>query len=358
MTEHRHTKEELSIMQARPLQQKIKTTQTRLLEWFIKWDGKIYISFSGGKDSTVLADLAARIYSVNKSLFPQADNTLVLVFIDTGLEYPEIRKFVPEYANYLANKYEIQVELKILKPKMTFKTVIETYGYPVIGKEVAQTLYSARKGQKTALLKVNGLDKNGNPSKFRKRYLKYKYLMEAPFEISHHCCNVMKKHPAEQYEQETGRRPVIATMTEESQLRQERWLQNGCNAFDIARPKSTPMSFWLEQDVLQYIKMTGIPFASVYGEITDKDPQISLFEDEFPLKELITTGCERTGCMFCMFGIMSDKEPNRFQRMKQTHPKQYKYCIEGGHYENGLLRPDKNGLGLGKILDFIDKPYE
>ena len=34
---------------------------------------------------------------------------------------------------------------------------------------------------------------------------------------------------------------------------------------------------------------------------------------------------------------MSDKEPNRFQRMKQTHPQQYRYCIGGGHFENGIL---------------------
>ena len=54
---------------------------------------------------------------------------------------------------------------------------------------------------------------------------------------------------------------------------------------------------------------------------------------------------------------MNDKEPNRFQRMKQTHPAQYKYCIYGGHFENGELKPDKTGLGLGKILDYIGKPY-
>lgn len=54
---------------------------------------------------------------------------------------------------------------------------------------------------------------------------------------------------------------------------------------------------------------------------------------------------------------MSDKEPNRFQRMKQTHPQQYRYCIGGGHFENGILKPDKTGLGIGTILDYIGKPY-
>lgn len=94
----------------------------------------------------------------------------------------------------------------------------------------------------------------------------------------------------------------------------------------------------------------------VYGEIIEADPQLQLFE-EAGERKLVTTGCERTGCMYCMFGIMSDKEPNRFQRMKQTHPQQYKYCIGGGHFENGILKPDKTGLGIGTILDYIGKPY-
>jgi len=116
------------------------------------------------------------------------------------------------------------------------------------------------------------------------------------------------------------------------------------------------MSFWTEQDVLQYLKQTGIPYAPVYGEIVEENMQLQMFDEEFPPK-LTTTGCDRTGCMYCMFGIMSDKEPNRFQRMNQTHPAQYKYCIYGGHFENGELKPDKTGLGLGKILDYIGKPY-
>ena len=87
---------------------------------------------------------------------------------------------------------------------------------------------------------------------------------------------------------------------------------------------------------------------------------IAYYEDYFEEageRKLVTTGCERTGCMYCMFGIMSDKEPNRFQRMKQTHPQQYRYCIGGGHFENGILKPDKMGLGIGTILDYIGKPY-
>lgn len=170
--------------------------------------------------------------------------------------------------------------------------------------------------------------------------MKYKPLTEAPFMVSSLCCDVMKKRPAHKYESETGRKPIIATMTEESQQRENAWLLNGCNAFDVDRPISHPISFWKQQDILLYLKSRNVPFCSVYGDIIEENPQISLIQDD--TERLVTTGCERTGCMFCMFGIMSDKTPNRFQRLKKTHPKIYEYCIGGGTYdENGILKPNK-----------------
>lgn len=351
MAEQKYTMNDLFTMRAWPLERKIQVTQTRLIEWKMKFKGRIYISFSGGKDSTVLADLAARVYKADLSLNPAAADPLTLVFVNTGLEYPEIQRFVKDFAEWLRTTYGIPVDLVILRPAMSFPEVLSKYGYPVIGKEVAKVIYYARRGSRWAVNRLDGLDKHGNESKFKERYKKYKFLIDAPFVTSQLCCDVMKKGPAHKYEAETGKKPVVATMTEESEQRQSSWLKYGCNSFDSDRPMSKPLSFWTEQDILQYLKITGIPYASVYGEIVEADPQLQLFEDETPQK-LVTTGC-----MYCMFGIMSDKEPNRFQHMKQTHPRQYAYCIGGGHLENGILKPDKTGLGLGKILDYIGKPY-
>lgn len=329
----KHTRDDLKIMRQWSLQRKIQVTQTRILEWFLHYEGKVYISFSGGKDSTVLLDLARRV-------FPD----IPAVFADTGLEYPEIREFVKTIDN-----------VTIVRPKVTFKQVIEKYGYPVIGKEVSKHVYYCRKGSPFALNCLEGLNTDGTPSKFRSRYKKYKYLTTAPFMIAPHCCDSIKKQPLKKYERDTGNKPIIATMTCESQQREAGWLKTGCNSFDNGR--SQPMSFWTEQDVLQYLKLTGIPYASVYGDIAERDAQLMLFDPEKP-PELATTGCDRTGCMFCMFGIMHDGTPNRFERMKETHPKLYEYCIGGGAYdENGILQPDKHGLGIGKVLDYIGIPY-
>lgn len=251
MTEEtRYTKQDLETMRAWTLQRKIQVTQTRLIEWLGRYDWNVYVSFSGGKDSTVLADLAARVYQVFSC--PKRQDPLRLVFVNTGLEYPEIQKFVRDFAEWLKAKYKIPVELEILHPSMTFPQVLSKYGYPVISKETAKVIYYARRGSQWAVNRLNGLDKHGNESKFKERFKKYKFLIDAPFETSQLCCDVMKKGPAHRYEAETGRKPIVATMTEESEQRQASWLKYGCNSFNSKRPMSKPMSFWTEQDVLQY----------------------------------------------------------------------------------------------------------
>lgn len=152
------------------------------------------------------------------------------------------------------------------------------------------------------------------------------------------CCEVMKKKPAKKYEKETGRKPIVATMACESQNRRTTWLRYGCNAYESKRPLSQPMSFWTEQDILQYIKQNNLSYASVYGDIV---------EDENG--KLKTTGCSRTGCVFCAFGCHLEKEPNRFQRLKETHPKLWDYCMKD--WENG-------GLGMKNVLDYINVKAE
>lgn len=298
-------------MQAWSIERKIQVTQTRIIEWYIKHQGQVYVSFSGGKDSTVLLDLTRKIYP-----------DIPAVFVDTGLEYPEIREFVKTMDN-----------VTWLRPEMNFKKVIETYGYPLISKDVAKQISAARKGTKNAVLAFDGKDVAGQETEYRKRYKKWKDLYQSDIPISEKCCDVMKKHPAKKYEKETGRKPILATMAEESVLRKNAWLQNGCNSFDGVRPKSQPMSFWTEQDVLEYIKRFDIPYSPIYGDIVQDEKG-----------EWRTTGAARTGCMFCMFGVHLEKNPNRFQKMKVTHPKQYEFC----------MKPTaEGGLGLAEVLDQI-----
>lgn len=345
MTENRHSKGDLEQMQSLPLDIKVTMTKRRIIDWYDYWQGDVYLSFSGGKDSTVLKHIIDDMYLDIPS-----------VFVNTGLEYPEIQKFAMSQPNVIT-----------VRPKMMFPDVIKKYGYPVISKEVSQKIYEARAGGEgtNGWIALNGLkiDPNGNKSRYNMD--RWKFLLDAPFKIDERCCDAMKKRPLHQYRKETGRKDIVATMACESQRRRASWMIHGCNAFDLKEPRSAPMAFWTEQDVLHYIKEHKVPYCSVYGDIrvkpkTKEDEEQITFADYLGIYDgeiLETTGMKRTGCMFCMFGCHLEKEPNRFQKMKITHPRQYEYCIGGGEFVDGMWQPNKQGLGLGYVLDYINVKY-
>lgn len=254
--------------QSLPLEGKIILAERRIKEWYEYSEGQVYISFSGGKDSTVLLHLV-------RGLYPDVP----AVFCDTGLEYPEIKSFVKTIEN-----------VKIIRPEMSFRKVLETYGFPVVGKEVAETIEGARKGQAYRLKKLDPFYKS------MYNHSKWAFLMDAPFLVSGRCCEVMKKRPFRKYERETKRKPYLGTMAGESMLRTQGYLQTGCNAYDNRRPVSQPLSVWLEEDIWEYLYKFKVPYSSIYD-----------------------MGYDRTGCIFCMFGAHLEKYPNRFQRMEYTH---------------------------------------
>ena len=316
------TREDLKILQAQDLDLKVMLTKQRLREWVTYYgESGVYVSFSGGKDSTILLHIVRELYP-----------NIEAVFVNTGLEYPEIQRFVKTFDN-----------VRVLYPKKTFKQVLTEFGYPIIGKEAAKNIYYAKKGSEWAKTKMNG-DVQYNGKKSRYNYDKWKPLIDVDFNISSLCCDIMKKEPAHRFEHESGKTPILATLAEESAMREQAWIRTGCNAFDSDRPTCKPMSFWTEQDVLQYINENNIQIASVYGDITCIDGQISF--DNCGCK-LCTSGCDRTGCIFCGFGAHSDKGESRFERLKRTHPKQYDFCINGGGYDiDGLWKPNDKGLGM------------
>ena len=346
---NKHEAWELTQMQSLSLESKIRMTQQRIRAWYDHWEGQVYVSFSGGKDSTVLKHIIDEMY-----------DDVPALFVNTGLEYPEIQKFAMQQKNVVT-----------VRPEMRFDEVLKKYGYPVISKDVSQTVKTARRNKNTyRYKKIAGIatDKNGNKSIFNMP--QWNFLLEAPFETSSSCCDVMKKRPIHKYEKETHRKPFIATMASESLNRKTAWMKNGCNAFDAKKPKSQPLAFWTEQDVLLYLKKYNVPYCSVYGDIVidEKVDGENILEGQMNIidylgchtheDKLKTTGCSRTGCIFCMFGCHLEKEPNRFQMLKETHPKQYKYCIGGGEMVDEKWQPSKEGLGLGKVLDYIGVKYE
>lgn len=318
----RHYPWELAQMQSLPLEAKIIMTKNRIRQWYEYHNGDVYVSFSGGKDSTVLLHIA-------RQMFPD----IPAVFCDTGLEYPEIREFVKGVEN-VTWIYPVRYDRhKRQYVRTNFKEVIQTYGYLVASKEISKRIYELRHYNLTPeyRAKLMGLTDDSPLASVPKRWLA---LIDAPFEVGSKCCDAMKKRPFHKYEKETGRKGIVATMAAESKLRRASWMRYGCNAFEKNTPQSRPMSFWTEQDVLNYLFCNKIPYCSVYGEFLPTGTG-----------ELAFSGCDRTGCMFCMFGCHRDSTPNRFQRMKETHPKQYAYC----------MKPvSEGGLGLDEVLSYIN----
>lgn len=332
---NKHESWELKQMQSLPLPAKIQMTRQRVRSWVDEFgEDSVYISFSGGKDSTVLLDIVRKDYPYIKA-----------IFIDTGLEYPQIRDFVKRIDN-----------VEVIRPKMNFREVLIRYGYPILSKELALKAHRIRTNENSAYLKFfNGTEKGSIYDLSR-----YKWVLNAPFKISHMCCDVMKKTPAHDYERKTRRTPITAQMAEESRLRLQKWIKHGCNAWDLERPQSNPMSFWTENDVLEYIYLNNIKIAEPYGKVI-KDVE-SEFENQLDLSDFLgdyrgckfcTTGCKRTGCIFCLFGIRQDKE--RITRLQIQEPKLADYVLRGGEFgDNGYWQPSNNGLGYWFIIDWLN----
>ena len=325
--ENKHQSYDLAQMQSLPLSAKIIMTEQRIKQWYDAFDGEVYVSVSGGKDSQVLAHIV-------KNLYPDVP----CVFVNTGLEYDSVRLKGNELAD------------EILRPEMSFVEVIKKYGYPVISKEVSDCVSGARRyietnGEKGSIDRLNKLkgvrkQKNGQLSQYN--YKKYEFLLNAPFRISPTCCNIMKKNPSKTYEKRTGNKPFIGTLANESRLRKQKWEKYGCNAFEKNRPTSQPLSFWTEQDILEYIQFYGIDVAEAYGNIIYNDKGM-----------LVTTKEERTGCIFCLFGITQD--PERLLRVKEAETKKYDFIMRGGKFdESGMWIPHK-GLGYKFVIDWLNE---
>ena len=333
-TTYKHTIGELRQMQSLPLRAKIQMTRQRIRGWVEEFgeDG-VYISFSGGKDSTVLLDIVRKDYP-----------NIEAIFVNTGLEYPAVRSFALSKENVTE-----------LRPDMNFREVLIKYGYPIIGKEVSRSVGDVQKLGKDcfAYRMFDGSMKGSFYDKSR-----YSFLLKAPFKISSKCCDTMKKKPLHKASRE--KKPITAQMADESRQRLSQWIQNGCNAFELKSPISNPMSFWTENDVLQYIHENRLEISEAYGKVIVKndgiDGQINIHDyiRDYRDCQYETTGGKRTGCIFCGFGILHDKQ--RFVRLSEQEPKLCDYVMRGGEFnEDGMWQPSKDGLGYKFVIEWLNE---
>lgn len=166
------TREELNYRMGWSLSQKVDHALGVIEQFYAHNDGKVYVSFSGGKDSSVLLYLIRKLY----------DRHVPAVFCNTGNEYPSIVKFVRTWDN-----------ITIIRPELTVREVIAKVGFPLISKEQAKYIYEVRHSHSKKLID-NRL--NGNPDKSFRGIIskKWQFLIRAPFEVSDRCCYHLKKN--------------------------------------------------------------------------------------------------------------------------------------------------------------------
>ncbi len=297
-----------------PYDVKLKLTETRIREWYENWNGQVYVSYSGGLDSTVLLHLIRKVIG----------DDVPAVFSNTGLEFPEIVRFARKSSGEFVEIYPMDKTEK----RVSFRHVVETYGFPLVSKETALKIRKLRHGNLSHRYRnyiLNG-DERG---KFGVLSKKWQFLVYAQFDTDEKCCHIMKKSPFKDYAKKTGRVPYIGTTQDEGFMRAHLYAHTGCNVYEGNTIKSQPLGFWTRQDVLRYVVENDIEICGIYGDIRRS-----------PCGEYYCTGEQRTGCMFCGFGAHLEEEPNRFQRMKISHPKHYEICMNlknnGVRYQDAL----------------------
>ena len=279
---------------------KISLAEDIIIKAYEENNGNIFLSFSCGKDSTILRDIALRLYPELKVVFSNTTNEL---------------KEILDYAKTIPN-------LITVFPKMNFKKVLQTKGFPLVSKEVSQKVNELKRthGKTTRATRFYG-DKKGNG----RLSTKWRFLAEQEFNTTHQCCAILKKDPLNNYAKKHGLKPMIALMQDESSLRQQLALYG---KDDEKKIYPFLRSGWTENDIWEYAKLYNIRFAECYYD--------RVIDGVFIPKK------KRSGCKYCGFGITHEKE-DRFARSKLTNPKRYE----------GMMKIENNGVSFRDAIGLV-----
>ena len=276
-----------------------------VIEAFASWfEGKVYVSFSGGKDSVVMLSLVELIIP-----------NVQCVFVMTGCESPSVCRFVREQQQHH--------NIEIIRPEKTLRQVFAEYGFPLVSKKTAHDIECVRRNPycKSSRNKLW----LGNPHHIPERWM---YLLNEPYQVSARCCFWLKHQPAYEYHKRTGLNPYIGLLASESYQRTLGYIQQGgCNVFEVSgknHPRSLPLAIWNDDDVWAYIRDRGLSLPDIYEQ-----------------------GAIRTGCMGCGFGAHLNS--SGIDTMQRLWPKWYDMVM---NYENNGIR---YGDALKKAIAHGDK---
>lgn len=358
MKEFQYTLDDVRAMWGRPYEEQIAVMQAKILDAVRRTDGGIAVSYSGGKDSGMLLEQAAKCWAMVYG----DSRPLVVIWANTGCEFKSMWPFVQRFTHCLEDRHGIRIDLRCVSAKQPFARTIREIGYPFPSKKIARMVSDVR-AQMQALgvrydeikpyihgglpaaramrergfsavvvCDVTGIKSDGKPGTCVIP-ARWAPLLGAPFEVSHRCCQVHKKGPIRTIERELGGlMPMVGEMAANSKTRLDSYRRTGCNQFGGGKRVSKPMGPMTEQTVNRYYYETGLPLAPPYGEPVRADGGYRF------------SGEQNTGCKLCGFGIMYDWD--RFVRLAKLEPETVRWAfkpLEGG------------GLGYGTVCRYINE---
>lgn len=315
--------------QSLPYEAKVIHAEIKARQFYDEMEGNVFVSV-GGLDSIVL-----------------------LLFL---------RKYVSKYIPAVSvssledrsiQKIHKQLGVQRLKPLKNKAAVIREFGFPVISKEKAGKIdFLQNPTEKNATVRhaiiTGDTGAYGGWRKGTKMRLPQKWLelfggpenekygtnyRTAPFKVSNKCCYYLKEKPCDNYAKETGRSPYMGLMASEGGQREKALMKRGCNYYGKTVTRSCPFAIFHRQDILQLALDIDAPIPEIYGTI-ERDYRGSLY----------TTGAQRTGCTMCGFGIHIEDRPHRFDRLRESNPKEWEFWM----YK----------VGWGEVLDYIGVKWE
>lgn len=283
------------------LDDRVRDACHRIEELYYETNGKCYVSFSGGKDSTVLLaliKLCEDVYTIPVGGIPA-------VFANTGIELGityDFVKWVKE--NWYPN-------VVMIRPEVSFDWVLKNKGKPTLSKMKSEALHRWQRGNRTgATIKclVTGFNVKGTPANQTKLADKAIHMLsqDFPIKISNDCCRYLKKKPFEKYGKQNGIKGVaIGLRADEGGARYiqavSRVEKGGklCTYTKGQTIYKAPVIDWTDDDLEQFIKEYNVPLSDAYTKY----------------------GFYRTGCMCCPFSrsirtgleYLFYHEPNRYK---------------------------------------------
>lgn len=297
----------------------IRNAMERIETLYYETKGKMYLSFSGGKDSTVLLQLAKLCYEIGS--IPELPKA---VFSNTRTELMATVEFVKWCKE--SGWYE---NIEIIYPERTFAQVVKDEGYPMISKIKSQFLKTYqdtddndKQKKSRLLLLLFGKSKEESERATSKFQLASKHFNilhpNLGIKISDKCCYYLKKLPFEKYAIDNDIYGYAdGEMVDEGGIRatstQKRINGGGkiCTKTKyISKLKrdlivKMPIIDWTKEIEEEFIKKYQVPLSKAYNEY----------------------GCKRTGCVGCPYGGSPKDVSERLEILYKYEKPMYKYCM-------------------------------